>query len=279
MIVVSAATGQFGRLVVEQVLARIPASEVTVAVHDPAKARDLAARGLEVRRADYDEPRSLEAAFHGADRLLFISSPVLDRDRSRLAQHRNVVSAAREAGVGMIAYTSGLGVDLVDEDVPILGDHLITEEAIRASGIPSVMLRHPLYTELFINADLRSAVEAGELSSNTRGRGMNTASRADLAEAAAVILTGADHRRGTYDFTGRMWTYPELAGALSDVSGRPVTYREVDEDEGAIAFMGLAPFVQSGGFELQTPDLESVLGHPAASLRDVVAAALGEPRV
>lgn len=279
MIVVSAATGQFGRLAVEHLLQRTPASDVAVAVQDPAKADDLAARGVDVRHADYDEPESLAAAFQGADRLLFISSPVVDQDRSRLVQHRNVVAAAREAGVGMIAYTSGLGADLVDEDVPILGDHLVTEEAIRASGLPYVMLRHPLYTELFINAYLRSAIEAGELTSNTRGRGLNTASRADLAEAAAIILTSADHHANAYNFTGRLWSYPELARALSEVSGRPVAYREVDQDEGAIAYMGIGAFVQAGGFEVQTPDLETILGHPAASLHDAVAAALSDPGV
>ena len=279
MIVVSAATGQFGRLVVDRLLARLPVSEVAVAVHDPAKARDLAARGVDVRHADYDEPMSLGDAFRGVDRLMFISSPVVDREGSRRVQHRNVVSAAREAGDGMIAYTSGLGADMVDEDVPILGDHHVTEEAIRASGIPHVMLRHPLYTELFINPHLRSAIEAGELTSNTRGRGMNTASRADLAEAAAVLLTSADHHANAYNFTGRLWTYPELARALSDVSGRLVEYREVDQDEGAIGYMGLAPFIQSGGFERQTPDLETVLGHPAAHLHDAVAAALSDPEV
>lgn len=275
MIIVSAATGQYGRLVVERLLERVPAGDVAVAVRDPAKANDLAARGVRVRQADYDEPESLVGAFRGADRLLFISSPVVDQDRSRLIQHRNVVAAAGEAGVGMIAYTSGLSADVVEADVPILGDHHVTEQAIRQSGIPYVMLRHPLYTELFINASLRSAIETGELTSNTGGRGMNTASRADLAEAAAAVLTGAEARVNAYDFTGRLWIYPDLAAALGEVSGRPVSYREVDEDAGAIGMMGLAPFVRSGGFEVQTPDLEAVLGHPAASLHDAVAAALG----
>ena len=275
MITVTAATGQFGRLVVEQLLERVPASELAVAVRDPAKADDLAARGVDVRHADYDDPRSLVAAFRDTDRLLFISSPVLDPGRSRLAQHRSVVAAAREAGVGMIAYTSGLGADMVDEHVPILGDHLITEDAIRASSIPYVMLRHPLYTELFINPYLVAAIDSGELTSNTRGRGLNTASRADLAEAAAVILTSPARGVDAYNFTGRLWTYPELAEVLGEVSGRPVSYREIEQDAGAIGFMGLAPLVQSGGLEAQTPDLESVLGHPPASLWDAVAAALG----
>ena len=188
MIVVTAATGQFGRLVVDQLLNRVPVDELAIAVRNPATADDLADRGVQVRYADYDEPESLVSAFRGADRLLFISSP----DAARLVQHRNVVAAAGEAGVGMLAYTSGLGADMVPEDTPILGDHRVTEQAIKQSGVPYVMLRHPLYTELFINAGLKSAIEAGELTSSTGGRGMNTASRADLAEAAAAVLTSAD---------------------------------------------------------------------------------------
>ena len=270
MIVVSAATGQFGRLVVEHLLTRTPAHELAIAVRNPATADDLADRGVQVRYADYDEPESLVSAFRGADRLLFISSP----DQARRVQHRNVVAAASEAGVGMVAYTSGLGADMVPEDTPVLGDHHVTEQAIEQSGVPYVMLQHPLYTELFINASLKSAIEAGELTSNTGGRGMNTASRADLAEAAAAVLTSADYVAPTYRFTGRLWTYPELAAALSDASGRPVSYREVDQDEGAIGFMGLAPLIQAGGFEVQTTDLQTVLGHQPADLHDAVALAL-----
>ena len=276
MIVVTGATGQFGRLVLERLLERVAPTGLAVAVRDPAKAGDLAARGVGVRQADYDQPESLAAAFKDVERLLFVSSPVVGQDRSRLGQHRNVVSAARDAGVGTIVYTSGLGADLVDDDVPILGDHHVTENEIRASGVSSVMLRHPLYTELFINSYLRSAVEAGEVTSNTRGRGMNTASRADLAEAAAVVLTSTEDLVDVYNLTGRLWTYPELASALGQVTGRPVAYREVEEDEGAIGFMGLAPLIRSGGFEVQTPDLEALLGHPATSLPEAVAAALSD---
>ena len=269
MIVVTAATGQFGRLVVDQLLNRVPVDELAIAVRNPATADDLADRGVQVRYADYDEPESLVSAFRGADRLLFISSP----DAARLVQHRNVVAAAGEAGVGMFAYTSGLGADMVPEDTPILGDHRVTEQVIKQSGVPYVMLRHPLYTELFINAGLRSAIEAGELTSSTGGRGMNTASRADLAEAAAAVLTSADVVP-VYSFTGRLWTYPELAAALSDASGRTVSYREVDQDPGAIGFMGLAPVVQAGGFEVQSTDLQTVLGRQPADLHEAVALAL-----
>lgn len=272
MIVVSAATGEFGRLVVERLLERVHASTVAVAVRNPGKAKDWAAVGVEVRQADYDDPASLRRAFAGADRLLFISAPVLEGSRSRVDQHRNVVAAARDARVGRIFYTSGLGADVVEEGV--LGEHHATEEMIVESGLAYTLLRHPIYNDYLIHPGLQSAVDTGELTSNTRGRGVNMASRADLAEAAAIILTGPDHDQNAYNFTGQLWTYPELAEVLSNVSGRDVKYREVDEDQGIIGMLGLAPFIQAGAFELQTPDLENVLGHPSTNLHEAVRRAL-----
>ncbi len=142
------------------------------------------------------------------------------------------------------------------------------ELALAESGVPNTVLRHPIYSEFFLNPGLLAAVEAGELTSNTNGHGMNTATHADLAEAAAVVLTEGDPT-ASYDFTGALWTYPELATALSDISGRAVRYREVDGDEEFMTVIG--PAIRSGAFELQSGDLERGLGRPATSLRDVVA--------
>ena len=205
MIIVSAATGEFGRLVVECLLDRLPPSEVAVAVRDPAKAHGFAARGVEVRHGDYDDAESLRRSFEGADRLLFISSPMWD-SAQRMVQHRHVIAAAREAEVGLLVYTSAGGADVSDQGG--LADHHDTEQAIIDSGVPSTMLRHPFYSEIFINAGLQVAVETGELTSSTGGRGLNTATRADLAEAAAAILTSDGHANRGYTFTGPLWTYP-----------------------------------------------------------------------
>ena len=272
MIVISAATGAFGRLVVERLLERVPVSTVAVAVRNPGKAEDWAAVGVEVRQADYDDPDSLRTAFAGADRLLFISAPVSEGPTSRLDQHRNVVAAARDAGGKRIFYTSGLGADVVEYG--ILGEHHATEQMIAESGLPYTLLRHPIYNDYLIHPGLQAAVDAGELTSNTRGRGLNMASRADLAEAAAIMLAGNDHDQNAYNFTGQLWTYPELAQVLSDHSGRDVNYREVNEDQGIIGMLGLAPFIQAGAFEFQTADLNNVLGHPSTSLQEAVPKAL-----
>ena len=196
----SVATGEFGRLVVDQLLNRVPASDVAVAVGDVHKAADLADRGVQLRYGDYDEPDRLRDSFNGADRLLFISAPSSDSGE-RMRQHHNVVDAARTGGVGHLVYTSGLRADVGNEGG--LADHHATERAIRNSGLPYTIVRHPIYSEWFINSGLRRSIEAGVLTGSSGGRGMNAAFRADLAEVAAVVLTGQNQLGGSYDFTGR----------------------------------------------------------------------------
>jgi NAD(P)H dehydrogenase (quinone) len=267
MIVVTAATGQYGRLVVERLLDRVPVADVAVAVRDTSRAADLANRGVDVRHGDYDDPDSMRGAFDGADRLLFVSSPTLE---GRVAQHRRVVDAARDAGVGLVAYTSGVGADVVDEG--LLGNHHATEQALADSALPTVLLRHPIYTEIFIHPGLRAAVESGELRAASGGRSMNTATRADLADAAAALLAAPDVQGGAYDLTGPLWTYDELAVALSELSGRRVVHRDGGQDEDAFEWFG--PIIRAGGFEVQTPDLERLLGRPPTGVRAAAAAAL-----
>ncbi|SFJ84487.1 NAD(P)H dehydrogenase (quinone) [Streptosporangium canum] len=270
MIAVSAASGALGRLVVQQLLTRMPAGEVIAAVRDPGAAADLAARGVQVRRGDYDDPASLREAFGGAGRLLLISSPELDPAR-RLAQHLAAIDAAGIAGVGALAYTSFLGAG--SDGTGVTEAHHATEKAILGSGLPYTMLRHPYYSEAFLNPGLRAAVASGELTDATGGRGLNTASRADLAEAAANVLTGDGHLGRGYDFTGPLWTYPQLARTLAEVSGVPVARREGPDDASG-ALRWLNGQVRAGALETQTGDLREVLGRPAATLRQTVTAAL-----
>ncbi|MFK3981586.1 NAD(P)H-binding protein [Micromonospora sp. NPDC050397] len=270
MIVVSAASGALGRLVLAQLLTRVPADQVVAAVRDPARAADLAATGIGVRHADYDDPASLRSAFRDADRLLLISSPELAPDR-RTGQHLAAIEAAVAGGVRAVGYTSFLGADR--DGTGMNAAHHRTERAIEASGLPYTLLRHPFYSEAFVNPGLRAALDSGELTSGTGGRGLNTALRADLAEAAANVLTDDSHLGRGYDLTGPLWTYPQLAEALSEVGGRPVGYREeTGEVPGPIGFlMGLA---RSGALERQTDDLHRVLGRPPTPLIEAVSRAL-----
>ncbi|MFK4122046.1 NAD(P)H-binding protein [Streptomyces longwoodensis] len=270
MIVVSAASGAFGRLVIDRLLERCPADQVTAAVRDPGKAADLADRGVTIRTADYDVPKTLRTAFESASRLLLISSPELDPVR-RAAQHRAAVDAARDAEVGSIVYTSFLGAGTQADGVTAA--HHATERHLAASGLPHTLLRHPFYSEAFLHPGLRDAVASGELADGTGGRGINTALRRDLAEAAARVLTEDGHLGRAYDFTGSLWTYEDLAHALSRSGGRPVVRRDrPDRAPGARGW--LEEQVRSGALEQQTGDLPQVLGRPATTLDEAVAAVL-----
>jgi NAD(P)H dehydrogenase (quinone) len=240
-----------------------------VAVRDVHKAADLTDRGVQVRYGDYEQPDSLRDSFNGADRLLFISAPSSDSGE-RMRQHHNVVDAARTSGVGRLVYTSGLGADVGNEGG--LADHHATERAIRNSGLPYTIVRHPIYSEWFINPGLRRSIGAGELTGSSAGRGMNAALRADLAEAAAVVLTGQINlaEATTSLVAVRCSTSWHRSSPTSRAERSP--HREVDGDEGIMTMIGHA--VRAGILEHQTDDLERVLGHSSTSLRAAVTAVL-----
>ncbi|MEV4510197.1 NAD(P)H-binding protein [Dactylosporangium sp. NPDC049525] len=268
MIVVTAASGALGRLVVEQLLTRFPDRPVVAAVRDPGRCADLTARGVDVRHGDYDDPATLRSAFRGADRLLLISSPVMDPDH-RTRQHLAAVAAAVDSGVRAVAYTSFLGADR-GGDGPNAAHHA-TERAIIDSGLGYTLLRHPFYTDAFVDAGLRDAVTSGKLVSGTGGRGLNTALRSDLAAAAATVLTDDAHLGHGYDLTGALWTYPQLAATLTEVTGRPVEHVDGTVETPIGFLMNLA---KAGLLERQTTDLERLLGRPPTSLRQTVTEAL-----
>ncbi len=271
MIIVAAASGALGRLVVEQLRTHHPDEPVAAAVRDPARCADLTARGVDVRHGDYDDPASLRAAFRGADRLLLISSPTLDTAH-RTRQHLAAIEAARAGGVHAVAYTSFLGADRAEEaSGGMNAAHHATERAILDSGLAYTLLRHPFYTDAFINAGLHVAVESGKLLSGTGGRGLNTAPRSDLAAAAATVLTSDTHLGHAYDLTGPLWTYPQLAATLTDLTGRPVEHVDGTVDTPIGFLMQLA---RAGMLERQTTDLEHLLGRPPTTLHQAVTAAL-----
>lgn len=284
MIVVSGATGQFGRLAVEHLLKRgVPGSGIAAAVRSPEKATWLTERGVAVREADYDRPQTLAAALTGADKLLFVSSS--GPDDLRIAQHRTVVEAARAAGVGLVAYTSIVNADT--NPIGLARVHRETERALAASGIPTVVLRNNWYIENY-TANLAGTVARGVIAGSAGQGRIALATRSDYAEAAAVVLTSEQQAGKVYELTGdTAWSLPELAAELSAVAGRQVSYADLPTDQYAqvLTGAGLPGFavevlvdadvkIAQGALATVTADLAALLGRPTTPLRDALTAAL-----
>lgn len=283
MIVVTGASGQLGRLVVEELLSRVPAERIVAVVRQPAKVADLAARGVQVRVADYGQPHSLAAAFEGAEKLLLISSSEIGQ---RVAQHRNVIEAARQAGVGLLAYTSLLHADR--SPLGLAAEHCATEELLRASGLPHVLLRNGWYTENYL-ASVAPALQHGALLGSAGEGRIASAARADYAAAAAAVLTGADQAGKVYELAGDdAYTLGELAAAIARLSGQSVVYRNLPQGEFEAALRaaglpeGLAALLADsdvgaaqGGLFDDGRQLSRLIGRPTTPLLEQLAAQIG----
>ena len=215
MIVVTGATGRLGQLVIDGLLPQVPPAQIVAAVRTPAKAGSLAARGVTVRAADYNEPEQLRAAFTGADRVLLISS---NDPRQSVTQHTAVIEAARQAGAGLLAYTSLWHADTSTLLTAV--PHRLTEPIIRDSGVPYTFLRNNLYTEHYA-PQIRQAVTSGTFVGSAGTGRVASATRADYAAAAVAVLTGHGHENKVYELGGDVaWSYAELAAVLSSSPGR-----------------------------------------------------------
>lgn len=284
MIVITGATGRYGPLVIESLLQRGAASdEITAAVRDPQKAAGLAARGVQVRRADYNDPELMAEAFAGADKVLLVSSD--GPTEVRIRHHRNAVTAARQVGVGLLVYTSL--VNAADSTLRMAVTHRETEGIITESGLAAVILRNGWYTENY-TAQLPGAVERGAIVGTAGNGRIASAACADLAEAAAAVLLSDGHTGKTYELTGEQaWSLPELAAETAKQSGREVIYNDLaPEQYGAIlTSVGLPDFmvdllvdaevqISKGALATTTGDLAALLDRPTTPLADGVAAAL-----
>jgi NAD(P)H dehydrogenase (quinone) len=219
-LLVTGAAGHLGRLVVEALLARgVPASEIRAGARATAKVADLAERGVQTVRLDYDEPQTVADAVAGVERVLLISGSAVGQ---RVAQHRAVIDAATAAGVAQLVYTSA--PHATTSALVLAPEHKATEEAIAASGVPATILRNNWYTENYLGT-LAQARETGVVASSTGEGRVASASRRDFAEAAAVVLTSDGHLGAVYELGGDVaWDFAELAAAIGEVLGRDVAY-------------------------------------------------------
>jgi len=280
-IVVTGATGHLGRLVVEQLLEKVPADRITAVVRDEAKAAGLAARGVQLAVADYNTPETFDGLFAAGDKVLLISGNEFDKGRPQ--QHQVVIDAAKAAGVALLAYTSAPG----SLTAALADDHRATERALTASGVPYALLRngwyHENYTEQLAPVLEHDAVvaAAGE------GR-ISSASRADYAAAAVAVLTGEGHENATYELGGDVaWSFAEYAAELSRQTGREIAYNSVPgealvgiltgaglPEHFAQILAGVDASIEKGELVVSTGDLSRLAGRPTTPLAEAITTAL-----
>lgn len=284
MYAVTGATGNLGRLAIESLLERgTPADQIVAVVRDPTKAADLAERGVIVRRGDYDQPDTLTTALAGVDTLLLISGSELGQ---RLAQHTTVIDAAKAAGVQRIAYTSLLCADTSTS--VLAAEHVGTEQLLKNSGLKYTILRNGWYFENY-TASVGQFLQFGGITNSAELTPFNGAARTDYAAAAAAVLTEDGHDNAVYELGGTSMTMADLAGAVSEVSGRQIAYHAVSDDEYRTMLLGAglpAPFAdlvvdidrttRDGEASTDSTALARLVGRPLTPLADVVKAAVAD---
>lgn len=282
-LVVTGASGHLGRLTVQSLLDRgVPAERIVATARTPETLDDLADRGVAVRQADYTDPQSLKEAFAGAERVLLVSSSAIGQ---RIDQHRNVIDAAREAGVDLIVYTSAPRADTTE--MLLAAEHAATEQMVRDSGLDYVILRNSWYFENY-TGQLATALEHKAILGSAGTGRVSAASRADYAEAAAVVLAGDGPRNHIYELGGdTAFTLSEYAETLSALVGETVAYvdqpaadyqaflESVGLPEPVARIMADADLALArGDLQVDSGDLSRLLGRPTTSLSDAIREAL-----
>lgn len=281
MIGVTGATGNLGRLVITSLKEKGATEKIVAIARSPEKGADL---GVEVRRGDYDEPASLVQALQGVETLLLISGSEVGK---RTPQHRNVINAAVEAGVSHLVYTSLLGAE--HSTLSLADEHRETEQLIKDSGMTYTLLRNGWYTENYL-ALVDGALAGGALLGAAGDGQIASATRADFAEAASVVLLEDTHKGKVYELAGdESYTLTEFAAELSKQVGKEIPYKDMSEAEYISVLVsvglpeGLAQVIAGGDVgaakgELfdDSKQLSSLIGRPTTSLSEAMRAALAK---
>jgi NAD(P)H dehydrogenase (quinone) len=275
---VTGASGHLGRLVILDLIARgVPTSHIVALVRMRGNAADLAERGVDVRVADYTQPDVLRPALAGVNRLLLVSGSEAGH---RLAQHTNVIEAARTDGVSRIVYTGILNSNHTSN--PLAREHQDTERVLRESGVGFTVLRNGWYTENYTER-LNEYIKAGEIMGAAGLGRISAAARQDYAAAAAAALLEDSEGIRTYELGGPAFDFVELARTITTITGTRVAYHDLSVDDYIDALRrsgvddGTARFIAAidasiarGDLYTTSRDLELLLGRPAIPLAQMV---------
>jgi NAD(P)H dehydrogenase (quinone) len=272
---ITGATGQLGHIIIEKLKEKISAENIVALVRSPQKAKGL---GVETREFDYNKPEQLPGALAGIDKLLLISGSEIGK---RIQQHTNVIEAAKSAGVKLIAYTSLLRADT--SSLILADEHFGTEDVLKKSGIPFVLLRHGWYTENYTGS-LANVIALGTLYGSSADGKISSATRNDFAEAAVTVLTSEGHEGKVYELAGdETFTMGDFAEEISRQSGKNIPYVNLPEQEYAQVLEkagmpeGVARFLANTHISTAKGDLfddghqlSKLIGRPTTSLAKAI---------
>lgn len=292
-IVVTGASGQYGRSATDKLVARGRARDLILITRSPEKLADHAARGCDVRYGDFDRPETLAAALRGAEKMLLISGT---RVGARVAQHKAAIHAAAAAGVKHIFYTSFIGIDDPANPAEVRLDHIETERLIRSSGMAWTMLRDAHYADAMILVAGPGYMASGKWVSNAGDGREAMVWREDCVDCAVAALTGTGHEGRIYNITGpELQSFAEVVELMAGITGRPLRYVSVDDEAQYAVFdamgiprrpvddqyVGGIPWnsddmvsfgraIREGFLAICTDDVERLTGRPARSVRAMI---------
>lgn len=274
---VTGATGAFGARAIETLSKKVGVGDIAASVRDKSKAKKLIDMGIDVRQADFNDPRSLDEAFSGIDRVLMVSTnePI---DEKRIKQHTNAINAAKKNGAKLLVYTSG--TNNPERPAPLAVAHIATEEILTESGIPYCILRNNSYLETEIST-IKACMSGAPLVTSAGSGKVGFAPRSDYADAAVSALIGNGNENKVYELSGKPVSYDEFANVLGKTLGKEIPVKHVDDKTYADILRrtgvpdimidmlaGTKKSIREGDMEVCSGDLERLLGRPATSLAD-----------
>jgi NAD(P)H dehydrogenase (quinone) len=284
-ILITGASGQLGQLAIKHLLEtyHVAASDIVAASRNVEKLQALKDKGLGLRKADFDEPATLDSAFTGIDTVFLISTDALAVKGQRLAQHKAAIDAAKRTGVKRIVYTSMPSPER--SPITFASDHGQTEEAIKASGLDYVILRNAWYTDNYLES-LPRDLETGKWYTGTKNGKVSNISRDDLGLAAAAVLAQHKATNQTLTLTGvEPKTTSEIAQIVSQITGKPLEVVDASEEQmrAGMQGAGLPDFIvdmllsfdediAQGNMNIASSDFEDVTGRKPQSVEDFLKA-------
>lgn len=278
---VTGATGQLGKLVVEQLKKKVGKENVVALVRNPEKAKDL---GVETRPFDYNNSEGLDVQLKDIERLLLISSNEIGK---RARHHKNVIEATKNAGVKWLVYTSVLHAD--STTLNLAGEHLETEKMLKNSGVNYTILRNGWYTENYTGS-IGGALAGGAFIGSGGSGKISSAARVDFAEAAATVISDESYKGKVYELAGdNAYTLADLAAEISKQTGKTIPYRDLPETEYAKILesfdiqKGFAQAIASWDVSVSKGDLydnsmqlSKIIGRPTTSMAESVRLVLNQ---